>query len=217
MYLIWKTTEYFQPRSVLEIGSFAGQTLGLLYEASNSNSYIHSIDINLSRLVVFQNLFPDNNVTFSKIDSMLFEPAGRYDLIHVDGDHDYEHAYNDIHKSLSMVQDNSIIIVDDYEKSWLGVPNAIEDLLLGQHGFVPFMVGDASAFFHRETHDAEHFLDEWIQDRAQNFMHFHNIDFYGYTVLRPHFVSQSVLTSDMPGLFSRSLNLFTDAVNFYDL
>jgi predicted O-methyltransferase YrrM len=217
MFLIWKTIEYFQPSKLLEIGSYAGQTLGLMLESAGPDSNITSIDISFNKFKIFDHLFPDSQVQRIQLDSLQFHAVDTFDFMHIDGHHDYEHALNDITKCLSMAHDDSIIVIDDYEKSNLGVGTAIETGILEQHDFVPFLLGDSNIFFHHCTHQSGDFLDRWIQERARNFIHFSNINFGKHLVLRPHFISQCTLTSTMPGIFQRNLDFLLEATKFYDL
>jgi hypothetical protein len=46
MYVLWKTVEYFCPKSVLEIGFYKGQTLGLVSEVCSPTTRILSVDKN---------------------------------------------------------------------------------------------------------------------------------------------------------------------------
>ena len=217
MFLIWKTVEYFQPKKILEIGVYAGQTLGLMYEASGADSNITSIDIKFNKLDVFNYLFPDANINFIKSDSIKIEPFDKFDFIHIDGYHSYEYAMNDIVKSLEMSHTNTIISIDDYEKSKLGVKTAIDTGILEKNDFIPFLLGDSSIFFHHASHRADEFIDHWIQEDANNFIHFSNINFGQHLVLRPHFISQYILTSRMPGIFERNLKFLLEASEFYNL
>ena len=217
-FLIWKTIEYFKSTTLLEIGSYAGQTLGLMCESAGKDSKIISVDIDLQNLQVFQHLFPDNHVEFHQIDSLDMSFDQPFDFIHVDGNHFNPWVENDVIKSLAMSTPNTIISLDDHEKSRFDVDTVIKKYLLGQHNFVPFLEGDSSIFFHHVSHDANEFLDQWLQKDANNFLTFSNKNyFYDYQVLKTSFVSQYSLSSDLPGLFQDSLDLFKKSLKFYNL
>jgi len=218
MYLIWKTIEYFKPTTLLEIGSFAGQTLGVMLESAGPDSKLTSVDIDFSRLKIFQQLFPYNEIEFIKTDSLDLTLDRKFDFIHIDGNHNHPWVENDIIKSLEMSHQNTIISVDDCEKNWLDVPRVVKTYLCGQHNFVPFLMGESSIFFHHVSHSSEEFLDHWIQNDAKYFINFCNENFFHeFRVLRVSFISQSALISDMPKLNQDSLELFIRACNFYNL
>jgi hypothetical protein len=209
MYLIWKVCEYFQPQSVLEIGFFAGQTFGLLLESTSSQTKLVSVDIDYSRLPIFEKMF-DNDPRFHQIrfiqdDSINLDLKELFDFIHIDGNHDYKYVLNDLEKSLNLMHKNTILCMDDYD--WPGVGQVINEHLLGQHDFVPFLSGDQEMFFHHISHSADDFLDGWIQDGAKNFIYFSNYDFHGFTVLR----------SQLPKIFEENNSIFQQALQFYNL
>ena len=209
IYLMWKVCEYFQPKSILEIGFFAGQTFGQILEASVSATKLVSVDIDYSRRHIFEQVFDNDlrakQIQFIETDSMNLNLDEKFDFIHIDGNHDYEHVSNDLQKSLTWLHENTILCMDDYPTA--GVMRAIKEHLLGQHDFVPFLSGYQEMFFHHRSHSADEFLDKWIQQDATNFMHFSNYDFHGFTVLK----------SQTPKIFEENSSMFYQALQFYNL
>lgn len=207
MYLLWKVCEFFQPKKILEIGFLSGQSLGILYEASNKVDVI-SVDVDYTHRAPFDQLFPDTNIKFIHDSSMNLSLSEQFDFVHIDGDHTYEYVSNDIQKVLPLLHNNSILCMDDFKDSKCpGVGRAVKEYLLGQHGFVPFLSGDQEMFFHHISHSADHFLDSWIQEKSNNFIYFHNYDYCGFTVLE----------SKTPNLFRENHQMFIDALKFYNL
>jgi predicted O-methyltransferase YrrM len=204
-FLIWKTIEYFQPAKLLEIGFFAGQTLGIMYESAGPNAKLTSVDINYSKRHIFQKIFPQAQIEYHEISSINLKIDENFDFFNIDGNHDYKHAENDINFALTHCLPHSIIYVDDYHFS--GVNQAIKESLLGQNQFVPFLCGDMGMFFHHVGHSADNFLDQWLQHRANNFIYFHNIDYNGFTVLE----------AKLPNFFVDNKKMFIEACKFYDL
>ena len=205
MFLLWKTVEYFQPKSALEIGFFAGQTLGLIYEAADCQIDLTSVDIDFSRRPVFQQVYPKANVRYIECSSQEINLDRTYDLIHIDGNHSYEAVHQDVLVCLPACTDKTILVLDDY--CFLGVSQAIRELLLGQSDFVPFMRADQQMYFHHRSHSCDQFLDEWIQDRARNFIYFQNIDFGNFVILE----------AKLPNIFVENRQMFHDALKFYNL
>ena len=208
MYLMWKVCEYFQPNSLLEIGFFAGQTFGLLVESTPVNAKYVSVDIDYSWRHVFDQLHQHNpkikNIDFLEINSADFVWDGpNFDFIHLDGNK--MQVIADLSNCLTLLHHNSILCIDDYPMD--EVNKAIMEHLLGQHDFVPFLAGDQEMFFHHVSHSVDVFLDEWIQDRARNFMDFSNIDFHGFTVLR----------ANTPEIFVANMDMWQQALKFYNL
>jgi predicted O-methyltransferase YrrM len=209
IFLTWKVCEYFQPQSVLEIGFFAGQTFGQLLEASHVHAKLVSVDNNYSYKSIFQKVFKDDqrihNIQFIETDSKNLELTESFDFIHLDANKKYEYVLHDLEKLLTLMTKNTILCMDDYYLP--GVIQVIEQHLLGQHDFVPFLSGDQEIFFHHISHSADEFLDQWIQEGAKNFIHFSNYDFYGFTVLR----------AQTPKIFEENRSMFHQALQFYNL
>lgn len=205
MFLIWKTCEYFQPKNILEIGFYKGQTLGLIYEASGTDSQFTSVDIRYQRKDLFDQLFPNPAGKFLNISSKDLTLDEKFDFVHIDGNHSYEYVLNDVHKVLPWLHNNSIICMDDFNLP--GVDQVIKEHLMGQHDFVPFMSGDQEMFFRHVSYATDEFLDHWIQDKANNFIYFHNWDYHGYTLLE----------SKTPNLFVENRSMFLQALQFYNL
>lgn len=208
MYLMWKVCEYFQPKSVLEIGFLAGQTFGLLVESTPANTTYVSIDVDYSHRHIFDQVLKDNpkikHIDFFEIDSATFVWDGpQFDFVHIDGDKRL--VASDLSKCLPLLHHNSILCMDDYNMD--EVNKVIVEQLLGQHDFVPFLAGDQEMFFHHVSHSADVFLDEWIQDRARNFMYFSNTDYHGFTVLR----------ANTPEIFVANMDIWQQALKFYNL
>ena len=95
--------------------------------------------------------------------------------------------------------------MDDFKLP--GVDRVIKEHLMGQHDFVPFMSGDQEMFFRHVSYATDEFLDHWIQDKANNFIYFHNRDYHGYTLLE----------SKTPNLFVENRSMFLQALQFYNL
>jgi predicted O-methyltransferase YrrM len=205
MFLLWKTCEYFKPKSILEIGFYAGQSLGIVAEASGPEACFTSVDISYELRDTFDHLFPLPNGKFIPISSKDIVLDEQFDLVHIDGDHSYEYVLNDVNKVLPLLHTNSILCMDDFKLP--GVEQVIKEHLLGQHDYVPFMSGDQEMFFHHVSHAADEFLDTWIQNKANNFIYFQNWDYHGYTLLE----------SKTPNLFVENQSMFLQALEFYNL
>ena len=205
MFMLWKTAQYFRPQKVLEIGFSAGQSLGLIYEATGCTAELTAVDIDFSKKNVFDMLYPDAKIKCMQLDSLDLDLDSKFDMIHVDGKHDFEHAHSDICKCLDLCHDNSILIVDDYPIP--DVTAAINATLMGQYNFVPFMQADQGMYFHHQSQFLDDFLDHYIQKKSCNFIFWHNVELNGYTVLE----------SRLPNLFVENRQIFQQALQFYNL
>jgi predicted O-methyltransferase YrrM len=207
MFLVWKTIEYFQPKSLLEIGFYGGQSMGLYLEAGSSYDKIVAVDITYRLRSVFDELFPATNIEFIKSDSREIELNEKFDFITIDGDHNYESVNCDLKKCLPLLKHNSILYMDEYSIC-PGVERTIAENLLGQHDWVPFLAGVQGMFFHHISHSADKFLDEFIQNKADNFLIFrNNLNWNGFTVL----------FCEAPIIYTDNNQFFIDSLKFYDL
>jgi len=206
MFLVWKTIEYFQPKSLLEIGFYGGQSMGLYIEAGNLEKIV-SIDIDYSQRTVFDQIFPDSDIEFICQDSRTLKLDQKFDFITIDGGHDYEYVNSDLKNCLPLLKSNSILYMDEYYICD-GVKQTIDENLLGQHDWVPFLAGVQGMFFHHVSHDASDFLDTFIQNKADNFLQFTNTNNWnGFTVL----------FCEAPLVYTDSNELFLKTLEFYNL
>ena len=206
MVLVWKTIEYFTPRSLLEIGFFGGQSMGLYLEAADLERVV-SVDRDFSLSGTFDKLFPNNLVEFLNLDSKNLNLTETFDFITIDGDHGYSGVKNDIEKVLPLMHKDTILYMDEY-CLFSGVEKVIKEYLYGQHDFVPFLAGTQGMFFHHVSHDANYFLDNFITNKADNFLIFNNeVNWNGFTVL----------FCEAPLVYTDSNELFLKTLEFYDL
>jgi predicted O-methyltransferase YrrM len=178
MFLMWKIVEYFQPKSLLEIGFGCGQTLGILIESAGEECQrVVSVDIKFNR-TNFNKFFPGANVEFIETDSKNLLLNEKFDFICIDGDHSYDSVRSDISKCLPLLHKNTILCMDDYKMP--GVDKAIVDTLFGTD-FVPFLSSEQQIYFHHKEHSAEDFLDNWLPEVGLNFINiqpkkYHNVE-----------------------------------------
>lgn len=207
MYLVWKVIEHFQPKTLLEIGFYGGMSMGLYLEAGNSYDKIVSVDVSYDLKSTFDTLFPNPNIEYIQIDSKQLELDGKFDFITIDGDHEYETVNSDLKKCLPLLHHDSILYMDEYSIC-PGVEQTIAENLLGQYDWIPFLAGVQGMFFHHRSQSCDDFLDNIIQDKADNFLMFDNkLDWNGFTVL----------FCEAPLVYTDSTHLFIETLKFYNL
>lgn len=191
LFLIYQVCKFCDPKTVIEIGFFKGLSLGLMIDACSSSTRFTSVDINFDHDIEFRQVFSKdlNRITWINQDSKSIDLQDHFDLALIDGNHRYDSVTNDLQKILPCLDSDSILIIDDYNWSGQnendrGVKGMINDCLLGQHNWVPFLMGDQTMFFRHTSKHLDNFLDVDIQNPAANFMNFYNVDYHGYTVLK---------------------------------
>ena len=157
MYILYKTCEYFQPKNILEIGFFMGQSFGLMCEAC-PNSNLTAVDINFNTSAFDACIQNQSKITLIKQDSKNINfPSESFDFVMVDGDHSYEYASNDIRKAFACITQTGILAVDDFFVE--GVYNAICNEIISKTDWEPFLWSDNVLYFHHPSHNAGEFLD----------------------------------------------------------
>lgn len=207
MYVLWKTIEYFDPKNILEIGFGKGQTLGLVTEVANTESKIVSVDKCYQCLDEFKKMFPTHNTKFIEIDSKKLMLDQKFDFIIIDGDHSYEGAKKDLENCFSMLDQTGILVMDD----WLhfdGVSRVIEENLLGQYDFVPFLCTNQQMFFTHISQPKDYFLDDQLIKNSVDFIEFTNIEFHGFQVLKAQIHIKAIF---------KDTNIFRSLLEFYQV
>lgn len=181
MMTLMKILEYFQPKKILEIGFFQGQTLGLICESVPEESDLTTIDVQID-LSVFDRLFGDIikqkmlNVQFLEMDSRRYQPDRQFDFINVDGGP--ELRYDDLMMASTTISPDGIIMFDNYGK----FPDQIETFLSQGTGLVPFLIDGQALFLHYPHHDANDFLDNVLPKYFLHFCDVVNVDYHSHLI-----------------------------------
>jgi hypothetical protein len=207
MFLLWQVVGYFQPKSFLEIGFAAGQTMGIIYESSGQSKDYTSVDIKYTHKDIFTNVFPNAEITYIETDSRLldFPQDRKFAFVHIDGDHSYEGVANDIDRCWHTLDHTSILYIDDFFIPEVDL--AVRSHLLSKKDWVPFLCGDQSVFFHHKSQSKDIFLDESIQEKSKNFVSYINETMYDNVVLKAR----------LPNVFVDHPHIFIEALRAYDL
>ena len=111
------------PKYILEIGFNAGHSSELFLE--NSNAYIYSFDdgAHINQYLKYGKNFLDNKfrnrhmliIDDSRVSIPRFAKNNniKFDIIFIDGGHDYEVAYPDLMNCRLLANENTIVIMDD--------------------------------------------------------------------------------------------------------
>jgi len=158
--IVYYLIKYFQSQNILEIGYKEGRTFMTMIEASGIDAKLTAIDIDLD--VTHYNKYYkqhilNKNIKLIETPSQLFTPSGIYDFINIDGCHTYPQPFLDMVLIKNHIDENTIIMIDDYY--WEGVDQSIDDFLILNTDFVPFLINPPAMFLHHKSHDATDFLD----------------------------------------------------------
>lgn len=131
--------------SAFEIGTFNGGTTRLIAESLPEKGRVVTLDLppaEFDRTQTPSNFSGDRvgvayrdspavgKVTQIRCDSLGYDfsqHAGEFDLVLVDGAHDYTHGYSDTLAALEIVAPGGIVLWDDFEPYWHGLINGILD------------------------------------------------------------------------------------------
>lgn len=112
------------PETILEIGVYKGYSMAAMLFGSASTVHVAlGVDKSLggpgvTRRAIFRlrEAFPNCGIGYLEIDSQIDwqeVPKGPYDIVHIDGDHSYEAASNDLEHFGSLVSERGVVIVHD--------------------------------------------------------------------------------------------------------
>jgi predicted O-methyltransferase YrrM len=190
MLQLWRVCEYFQFKSFLEIGFSAGQTFGLFLDATigNDTKYV-AVDNDFERNqtivnIIFGNHPKKKNIQFINADSRDLELTEKFDFIHIDANHSYEFVLNDLQKCLPLMHDKTILSMDDTLDH--GVSKVIEENLLGQNNFIPFLAGNKQILFRHKSNDLTNFLNKHLRIGFDDFVTFDSWNYHGFSVVKMH-------------------------------
>lgn len=137
-------------QSAFEIGTFNGGTTRILAEGLPDDGRVTTMDLPPAAFDATQS--PDDftgvdvgrayrdspaagKITQLFQDSLTFDPspyAARYDLVLVDGGHEYEHGVADTRSALRLVAPGGIILWDDFNAYWHGLVRGICQEMAGR-------------------------------------------------------------------------------------
>ena len=211
MLQLWRVCEYFQFNSFLEIGFSAGQTFGLFLDSvvGDNIKYV-AVDKDFTRnKSIFDSIFGNHpkrkNIQFINVDSRELELTEKFDFIHIDGDHRYEFVLNDFNKCLPLMHEKTILSMDDTLDN--GVNKVIQNNLLGQNNFVPFLAGNKQILFRHISNDLTRFLNQDLRKNFNDFVMFDNWNYNGFSVLKMY----------VPKFIEENQSVFNLAVQTYDI
>lgn len=198
MLMVFLVVDYFKPTCVLEIGFFQGQTFGLICEAVPDLSQVTAVDIEFDFSVFEQlhsNTIKQKSLTadFVVADSQDYRPKSLFDFVNVDGARHLR--YHDLCLAADCLADNGILMFDNYQN----YDHVIAQFLSERQDLVPFLIDGQAAYFHRPTHNAEHFLDVYLPNTLNGIFCVPNCEYHGHMVREV--TTQPIRIECVDGLF----------------
>jgi predicted O-methyltransferase YrrM len=99
--------------------------------------------------MAFKDSIVETKITQLRIDSITLDTCderGSYDLVLVDGAHDYEHGVRDSRTALDLVAPHGIVLWDDFSPFWHGLVRGIVEVA-GPTGRLRRISGTAFAIY----------------------------------------------------------------------
>lgn len=199
--LVYCLIKYFNFNEILEIGFRQGKTFGALIEATTHGS-LTAVDIDFD-MSLYDKFYKDSEyvknkeIKFLKMSSLDFVDTKKYDFINVDGDHTMPVVLKDLIKSVKLIKNTGILMIDDYALS--DIDFAIDELLKLNTNFVPFLIDEQAIYFHHVSHDASNFLDFELKKIFETFC---NISYISYKNFHVTKISCLPAVADHDDIFS---------------
>jgi len=212
LFLLWKVAEYFKPKKILEIGFHVGQSLGLLYEASQAN--ITSVDINYEHLNFFNTIYKDVSFEINHMPSKNYSSSCKFDFIHIDGSIKLDDITADVNTCISNSHEDTVIAIDNCYQ------NSVEQVCLDKlikNNFVPFLAGHSIMFWHKPSHDANDFLDYGLPKGIDSILTFESRDYMNNMIVKSYFMPAKLNNNFAPGARYHAWNLFTKTLKHYNI
>lgn len=205
--LLWKVCQYYQFKSLLEIGVHQGLTLGLLLQA-NPGATVTGIDPRPQLELLhqhYQNDLPRVNIVVDCSQNVAFDKS--FDFVLIDGDKSYHGMMSDVVKSTQHLSSQGVLAIS-YNRS-LQDPKQVEiDLLGSGQGWVPFLQSEQIMYWHREHNDRSNFLDSLFDDPISEFIFVRN---------EPCELGPTVVMAKTVAMLTNHVNYFDMALQHYDI
>lgn len=168
--LLFKLVKYFQANQILELGTALG--LGTAYMASgNTNAEVTSIEgcKNLAQ-IAYRNwdALQLNKINVVKGDfkdvlPKVLNDKGKFDLIYLDGNHQYQPTLDYFNQCLPYVTENGLIVLDDIH--WSGEMEAAWEVIVANETVtLSIDLYDIGLVFFRQSSAKEHFRLKWWKE-----------------------------------------------------
>jgi len=116
-FVLLKGAVGFQPRRVLEIGSYLGVTARLLAENTTEECRIYALDQDSEHGQAYRGLPIERKITrlVGRASQELAGPGAPYDMVFIDGDHGREGALFDSLLAWNLLSERGVIFWHDYQ------------------------------------------------------------------------------------------------------
>lgn len=137
-------------RRIFEIGTFNGGTTRLMAQWVPADGHVVTLDLPPERFdatqhppdlhgaqigSVFQGSSVESKITQLLEDSLEFDPVpyeSSFDVVLVDGAHDYAHGLTDSRTALRLIRPGGVILWDDFEPHWADLVRGICTAMSGR-------------------------------------------------------------------------------------
>ena len=163
----------------LEIGSLHGKTLALILKHCLNNEKVFSVDPG-----DYENIIR-SNLKFLNIDKLTYikntsDNILNYDIkdikfCHIDGCHSFEVCYQDLCNTMKYMNDNGIIVLDDFViNEYNGIVAAFfKALYTNKISFVPLLTSDRKLYLCSKS-----IYDDLYNNIKSNIYNYFNLTFY---------------------------------------
>ena len=191
--------DHFKDKGVqyLEIGTASNLTNSMIWNSLNvkENIILDNLECPGTAESLVGNLsFKQNTVlivgdsTQDSVKEKVNWLGYKYNLMLIDGNHDYDFVISDIKNVMPVISNSSILAVDDYKMS--DVNDALITFRKLYPDWVPFLEAEQTQFWHHISDSRASFLDNLLIDNISKFILIENyVNEFGNTVCKAKTVS----------------------------
>jgi predicted O-methyltransferase YrrM len=202
--MYWKLLTHFQFNQAIEIGTYQGQTSGLILE-SNPACELIGVDL-IDHMDLFRKNYTEyqDRFTFLNIPSQQIQLTDeKFDFVMIDTLWDYESIKSDLQMFLPRLRKSGVVSFSMVKPKHTSadIVRAFNELHDNDHGWVPFLRTPQTEFWHHANYDRSDFLDSLFTDPISNFILIENqVDKFENTVC-----------------VAKSISMLTDHPEYFDL
>ena len=165
--------------NLLEIGVFEGKSLFEIAKYCKNNETLFGLDICIKQNIIenysknFKNTNQIKLIQDSSLNIKNHSEINNIRFCHIDGCHEGEIVYEDIINANNYSKDETILVLDDFAKDYIGIMQAYyKAYFTNKTNFIPFLHTSRKSYFCQKTYYPIYY--EYIKNNLKTFINNYN-------------------------------------------